>query len=263
MLAPDRLPLVHPRIGRRRAEIARARARRRRRALGALAAAAFLGVGALVVLHSPLFAARHLEVAGAVHESRAQVLSAAGVEGHPPLVDVDAGAAQARLEALPWVRRARVTRLWPDTLRIVVSERRPVAVLPGSGARQGRWALVDATGRVLAWSTARPAALPTLVVPVRVPGAGASLGPGARPALLAVVAAAGRLPLAVSAVKVGPGGAVTLVLAGGVQAELGPARQLSSKVAALRSVLLGAPASGPEVVDVEVPGEPTVGPASS
>lgn len=263
MTATATRPRIDPRIGRRRAQVTRDRGRRRLRALAVSAAMAVLAGGALVVLHSPLFSARHLQVVGAHHVTRAEVLSAAGVGGHPPLIDVDSAAVESRLESLPWVRSAAVARVWPDTLRIALVERRGAAVMAGAGAHQGRWALVDTTGRVLTWTDRSPATLPLLVAPVRVPDAGKALGAGARPGLLTIEAAAGQLPVPLGSVSVAPGGSVTITLADGVQAVLGHADLLPLKVAALRSVLVGAPPTGPEVVDVRVPGEPTVGPASS
>jgi hypothetical protein len=63
-------------------------------------------------------------------------------------------------------------------------------------------------------------------------------------------------------VTVEPSGTVRLDLGGGVQVLVGRARSLGPKLASLRSVLAGAPPPGPEVIDVTVPGEPTVAPPS-
>ena len=55
-----------------------------------------------------------------------------------------------------------------------------------------------------------------------------------------------------------PGGDMVLDLGGGLRADLGAATQLPVKLEALESVLAGASLSGPEVIDLGVPGEPTV-----
>ena len=253
---------MDPRIGRRRAAVIRARGRRRLRVLLAALAVAALASGALVVLHSPLLSARHLQVVGAVHVPATEVLAVAGVGAHPPLVDVNAGAAETRLEALAWVKTALVRVSWPDSVRIVVVERRPAAVVAGSGAEAGRWALVDDSGRVLAWRSGPLNGLPQLVSAAPAGAAGRHLGRAAGPGLAVVGALPGQLPVAPRTIVVAPDGTVTLALADGVQARLGRADSLPSKLAALRSVLLGAPPSGPEVVDVTVPAEPTVAPAA-
>ena len=54
---------------------------------------------------------------GNVHETAAQVVAQAGLAGHPPLLDVNAGAAAPGIEQLPWVRTGRRAR--------VVARRRP------------------------------------------------------------------------------------------------------------------------------------------
>jgi cell division protein FtsQ len=72
---------------------------------------------------------------------------------------VDLGEVRAALLALPWVREARVRRVWPDRLRVSVRERVPAA----------RWAaggLVDVEGGLFHPSEAAlPAGLPELEGP--------------------------------------------------------------------------------------------------
>lgn len=258
-----RLLPMDPRIGRRRAAVTRAQGRRRLRVLLVVLGLVAAGSGGLVALHSPLFSARHVQVVGAVHVPDAEVLLVAGLEHHPPLVDVDAAGAADRLRALAWVRTASVELRWPDSVRVVVTERRAAAAVAGSGSRAGRWALLDGTGRVLAWKATAPPGLPRLVSPAVAGTAGRFLGPAAGPGLDVVRSLPGQLPVAVGSITVARDGSVTLELADGVRADLGQAELLGPKLAALRSVLLGAPPSGPEVVDVRVPGEPTVAPTAS
>jgi hypothetical protein len=71
---------------------------------------------------------------------------ALGVHLGDQMLDVDLGGAERRLEALPWVRTARVVRSWPSTLRVIVVERRPEARIADP---DGRWWLADGTGRLL------------------------------------------------------------------------------------------------------------------
>jgi cell division protein FtsQ len=84
-------------------------------------------------------------------------------------------AARRRVEALSWVSRATVTRVLPNTVEIVISERTPIAVwLKGDGA-----ILVDAEGRELA--AVSPSTLPQLP---RISGAGAPVAVSALVAAL-------------------------------------------------------------------------------
>jgi cell division protein FtsQ len=258
--APEALrrpPAMDPRIRRRRVAVTRARGRRRLRALLGVAGALALGAGALAVLHSPLLSARHLSVVGSRHTPAATVERRAGLRGHPPLVDVDPAAAARRVAALPWVARASVVRHWPDSVVVHVVERVPVAVVTSG---RGVAVLVDAHGRVLG-SAGASTSLPMLTGAGVAGRAGSTMAPRALPGL-AVAAVVGRaMDGRVRGVGV-QGGDVTLDLGGGVRALLGPSAQLEAKLASLRSVLVGAPPTGPETIDVTVPAEPTVGPAS-
>jgi len=258
--APEALrrpPAMDPRIRGRRVAVTRARGRRRLRALLVVAAAVAVGAGALAGLHSPLLSARHVSVVGSRHTPVSTVERRAGLAGHPPLVDVDTAAAQRQVEALPWVGRATVARDWPDSVVVRVVERVPVAVVAtGQGAR----VLVDDTGRVLGRAGASTS-LPTLTGAGAAGAAGSTMARRALPGLAVASVVVRTMGGRVRAVGVG-GGDVNLDLGGGVRALLGSPDQLEAKLASLRSVLAGAPPTGPETIDVTVPAEPTVGPGS-
>ena len=250
----------------RRAAVTRHRGRRRLRVLVAVLVVVAVGMSALVAAHSPLLSARHVEITGARHTSASEVLAVTGLWRRPPLLDVNTTTLQRRIDALPWVRSARVWLGWPDAVHVALSERVPAAVVAGTGAEQGRWALVDGRGRVLGYVSSilsMPWALPVLVVPSPPGKPGASLPAGDGPALAVVRAVAGQLPLAVRSVTATAEGELTLELTGNVRANFGTTQLLLVKVAALRSVLVGAPPSRPEVIDVSVPDEPSVAAAPS
>ncbi len=104
-------PRVDPRIRQRRAAIARRQGRRRLRVVAALLVVIVLAVVAFGVLHTTFFSAQKVEVTGQhPHTSTAAILSAAGLTGHPPLIDVNPGASAAKVERLPWIATARVIR---------------------------------------------------------------------------------------------------------------------------------------------------------
>ncbi|MHB8682381.1 MAG: cell division protein FtsQ/DivIB [Acidimicrobiales bacterium] len=250
-------PRMDPRMSRRRVAVTRARGRRRLRLVLAAMVVSALGAGTLVTLHTSLFAARHVVVRGAAQTPSALVARVSGLDAHPPLIDVNGGADAARLEALPWVGTAVVSRRWPDSVVVELHERVPVAAMARAA---GGVVLVDATGRVLADVTSAPAGLPVLTGPFRVAAPGRWLAAPARPGLAAAAALASSPAGAVHGISVSAAGAVRLDLGGGVWAALGRGGDLGAELAALRSVLAGAPPKGPETIDVTVPGEPLVTP---
>lgn len=84
-----------------------------------------------------------LEITGNVHTDEALVVAASGLGADLTLADVDADAVARRLEALPWVRRARAAKLAPNRVVVAIEERVPVAV---ARLADGSRLLVDAAG---------------------------------------------------------------------------------------------------------------------
>jgi cell division protein FtsQ len=136
----------------------------------ALAGAA---AGGDVALHSRIFSATHVEVTGARHESTLKIESATGLLSAPPLLGLNTAAIAGTIEArFPWVQSAQVTKSWPQTIDIAITERRPVAEVRTPA---GRWELVDVTGHRLGpiggqrlprlLYTARPAAQRRPILP--------------------------------------------------------------------------------------------------
>lgn len=129
---------------------------RRRHALrlagiGALALAP-LALLAWVLLMSPLLAVRTVAVSGTTRLSPQQVRAAADVVRGTPLARVDAAAVVRRVESLRAVADVRVTRAWPSTLKLQVTERKPVVgVVTKNGVT-----LVDADGVPFAAAAALP-----------------------------------------------------------------------------------------------------------
>ena len=65
-----------------------------------------------------------------------------------------------QLLAIHWVREARVSKVWPDGVRVVVRERPPVALVPIAGADTVR--MIDADGVLLDYSSVGSEGLPVL-----------------------------------------------------------------------------------------------------
>jgi hypothetical protein len=303
-----RRPAVDPRIARRWVEVRRQEGRRRLRWLvgaGGVALAVGLVAGAL---YSPLLAVRHVSVTivaapvpgpsgpgpgagGSIYPmptySTSQLRQWAGMAGRPPMIDVDAGRIEKRLDAQPWLGSARVDVRWPDTVSVSVVERRPLAALAEPG--ESGVALVDPTGRVLADVAALPVGLPpieglgappppgswlpgTAGPQGRVGSTGADLSAaadapdvpsGAAAALALVAALPASLRADVFLVEGGPGAPLQLVMAppevasGTVRVIVGDGSALAAKVAALVTILDQADLAGVGVIDVSVPSRPT------
>src|SRR6476661_7070279 len=129
----------------------------RRRRLGTRI---LIGLGALVpvlllawvLLASPLLAVRHVAVSGTHRLTAAQVRAAADVVGGTPLARVDAGAVVRHVRSLRTVEDVHVSRRWPSTLHVTVTERTPVAGIVTAGGVT----LVDADGVPFAPAAALP-----------------------------------------------------------------------------------------------------------
>lgn len=250
----DRQGAIDPRIRERRTEVLRAQATRRLRVALAVLVVVLLAVGAWFALHSRIFAARVVTVVGAGHTPTAEIIAAAGLTDHPPLIDVT-GAAAAGVERLPWVATATVSREWPDGVRVTVVERTPVAAV-ALAAPAGTSALVDRTGRVLADTAQVPAGLVTL---------GGTGAPGAPGTTLAGASAALRvaasLPKAFAAQVtevVQSGGQVTLHLTSPLTVDLGSTVDLHQKYEDVAAILGGSSLVAGDVIDVSAPGQPVV-----
>ncbi len=153
-------PSVDPRIRARRLDVVRAQGRRRLRIAAVVAGVAVLILAALAVTRSPLLAVKDIRVTGADRTDSEDLDGVlAGVRGSS-MVWIDLDELAVRLEALPWVRRVSIVREWPNGLVIDVGERRPVAIY---AAEDGRWRVLDATGRVVVLSDGRPIGFPEII----------------------------------------------------------------------------------------------------
>jgi len=277
---------IDPRIRERRIEVQREQGRRRLRVVIWLAALTAVVVGGLWVLHSPLLGVRRVVVVGRSELSEPALLSAAGIRVDEPLIDVSPARAERRLEAVAWVATARVERRWPTSLRIVLTVRHPVGQVARGGQRRGPVALVDRSGRVVAYSPSPLHGLPLLVgagpaVPlgdwlIGSPGSGrsaaASAGSAGRggvpaPRSAAALDLAADLDadhLSATEVAVGADGTASAVIASGATVvDFGSASDLGAKVEVLRVLSVDGDLRGAAVVDLAVPERPTVTPGTS
>ncbi len=162
------------------------------------------------------------------------------------LATTDLDAITARVERLPAVRSADVSRAWPDKVRIDVTERRAVAVVePESG---GLARAVDAEGVQFRQLARAPRGLPRIRM-------GDDVGADA---ITEAAQVAGSLPPAlarkVAFVEVQTVDTISLVLHSGRMVRWGSADGSAAKARVL-AVLLHQKAS---VYDVRVPGQPII-----
>jgi cell division protein FtsQ len=139
--------------------MARARRRKLRAALPwAVTAGVLLVVGAVawIVYGTSVLGVRQVEVVGTDSLTPLQVEEAAAVRMKQPLAGVDLDRIRGRVEGLPAVDRAVVSRSWPGTVVIEVVERTPVAVV----AAGKNFTLIDGEGVAYRTVSRRPPGLP-------------------------------------------------------------------------------------------------------
>ncbi len=250
MTAPTRRPPVvraGPRIA------ARAKTERRDRRYGRAKRGGYLLLGLLplvllgwLVTSSSVLGVRTVTVAGATRLTAAQVQGAAAVRLGTPLARVDTGAVSRRVGALAGVAAVSVTRGWPSTLHVTVTERQPVA----SMRQTGRWALVDASGTPFAVLARQPAGLPVLDL--------AHPGPhddATRSALRVLGSLPPTLGRRITSIRAPSPSGVVLVLASGQAVIWGSPGDSATKAAAVAALA----ARGARFIDVSSPGVVTTG----
>jgi len=97
-------------------------------ALSAAACLALLVAGVTWLQRSALFPLHEITVDGPLtHTAAADLAQATRGRLHGNFFAVDLGEVRAALEALPWVRRVEVRRVWPDRLEATIEEHVPLA----------------------------------------------------------------------------------------------------------------------------------------
>jgi cell division protein FtsQ len=136
---------------------------RRRFLVGALVVALVLGViwGAIALWDAPIFTIDSVQITGLSHLKDAEVRSLAAVSADDTLLKIATKQIAARVKTSPWVADASVTRTFPHTLAIAVTERVPFAVVDAQGA--GQW-LVTSDGY---WIVAKTNEQTAGIMPIR------------------------------------------------------------------------------------------------
>lgn len=223
----------------------------RRRRLAALLVVALvvlvgLGVGARALVYDAGLAdVEDVRVTGALTVATPDVLAAAAVPVGTPLADVDTATIADRVARLPALASVRVTRGWPHTVTVAVTERVPVAATPAGD-------LVDGDGVIYPGSPA--VELPRLAL-----GAAGPDDPATRDALAALTALPAQVRGLIRTVDVsvsGPGAPaqVSFGLDQDRRVRWGTPERAADKATALSAILT----QPGQVYDVTSPDLPTV-----
>jgi cell division protein FtsQ len=258
--APKRRPPADRRIAERRKAIIAARVRRRRRVLGWGLVAIALAVGVAYLIRTPLFGLSAVRVTGTAAVAEAEVREAARVRVGEPYLGLDLAAIRGRVAALPRVAAVRVTRDYPSSLHIAVTERPPVASVSTGNVF---W-LVAADGTVLDAAGSRPDDLP-YVASVPLPDGvrpGSRLPPGNElaNALTALGGMAPQLKRQVAGVNARTLDSLEFTLKDGTRVLYGLAVDQPAKDAAVQLIRRTLKREGREAqrIDVRNPSAPTV-----
>ena len=127
--------------------------RRLRWGVGTAVLLALLGAATWLVYFSAVLDTRTVSVSGTHRLTHDQVVRAVAVPLGVPLAKQDPTALAQRATAIPAVSRARVTRVWPHTVQVAVTERVPLLAL----AKPGGFLVVDREGVGFVNVTAVPA----------------------------------------------------------------------------------------------------------
>jgi cell division protein FtsQ len=206
---------------------------------------------AFLVVHSPFLDVDHVHVRGAQHLTAADVRKAANVSLHQPMLFVDTGEIVRRVEQLPWVEHAAIQRVYPGTVRIIVTEYVPTAYVRAGNT----FVLLASNGRAIATTTAVPAGVVEVRGVRRAPAFHELLSP---PDATNVVA---QLPAALAQRVVGIDVAdanVAVVLNGGGVIRFGNATDLAAKGAAAVAVLAQNNNAPFAYLDVSTPNTPVL-----
>jgi cell division protein FtsQ len=217
--------------------------RRVRRIVLALLLVAALSGAVWVVFFSSYVTARTVDITGTQTGGESRVKRAADVPTGTPLARVDLDAIRARVESIASVRKVEVSRSWPHTVHIAVTERTPIAVIDRGNGLQA----IDSEGVLFGSYDTRPHKMPLVRTQQDTPSE--ALVEAAR----VVAALPPRVARRVDVVEVGSVDEIELVLVNGRRVVWGSAEDSEHKAEVL-AVLLKRPG---HQIDVSVPGRPT------
>ena len=217
--------------------------RRLRLVLLAVLVVALVSGSVWLVFFSSVVTARDVDVTGTATLADRRIERAAKVPTGTPLARVDLGAIRARVESIAAVKDAEVSRSWPHTVHIAVTERTAIAVINQGNGLQG----LDADGVLFGHYSTRPRRMPVVIAPPDT--ADEALVEGGR----VIGSLPERIASRVDTVEISSVDKIQLVLGNGRRVLWGSAEDSGQKAEVL-AVLLRRPG---QQIDVSVPGRPT------
>ncbi len=126
-----------------------------------------LGLGIWQLAQPDTLPIQRVQVEGEFrHLARADVYAAIGEPASGGFFNVDVRAVKQAVEAMPWVERASVWRVWPDTLRVAITEQVALARWTQVGSKSGpATGLVNARGALFYPRNGLDAGLPLFAGP--------------------------------------------------------------------------------------------------
>ncbi len=243
---------MDPRIQSRRIDVMRAKGRRRLRLLLLIIAVLSLGVGGYFLSKSSLFDVDEIVIEGVSIELEGEVREAADINKGKPLLEVNSSSSSKRIEAIPWVREARISRSWGGTITIRVSTREPVAAF----LSEEGWVVVDIEGRVLD----KEDELPYDLLPIEEEVGSLSIGEWAPEQVIPLIQVAGTISTEltgdVSSIK--GGNQIELLLFGGGKILFGDSSDIEEKALAAATILSQVDQSSVLHIDVRAPLTPVL-----
>jgi cell division protein FtsQ len=183
-------------------------------------------------------------VTGTSHLTRQEVVRLSGLTTRANALWLGTTPIERRLETDPWVAHATVSRSLPWTVRIQITERRPIAVT----VQEGGYELIAGDGTSLGDVAANPG-LPEIVMPVSWGEYAPSDVSGPAEAIAGLDP---RIRSKVQWAVVAPDSTIDLFLGNGLRVRYGEPTQIPAKSRALLHVLRWARMQGESLVAVDV-----------
>jgi cell division septal protein FtsQ len=218
-----------------------------RRVLMLLLVVALVAGSGWLVFVSSVLAVERVQVSGARTVPADRISRVAAVPLGVPLARVDVDRVQARVERVPVVEHADISRSWPHTVAIEVTERTAVAAVRSDGG----YRLIDAEGVLFRTVPDPGGRLPVMTVG---PQPRTAATDAAREAAAVVASLPRRLVRRVAGVQASTMDSIELRLRDGRSVEWGSAESSALKA----KVLLALLKRDASVYDVSVPASPTL-----